>query len=122
MDASAAIGVAQRKGIGRIRHLDTQSLWIQDAVRQRKVALNKIKGIQNPADMMTTCLGSQDLMAVMDRFGLESMDGRLNLAPQVAVDDGGKFEVGEPYDEDIDSVMVLGVFHVALCEFMQLVK
>lgn len=41
VDASAAIGVAQRKGLGRIRHPDTQSLWIQDAVRQRKVALNK---------------------------------------------------------------------------------
>ena len=28
VDASAAIGIAQRKGLGRIRHLDTQSLWI----------------------------------------------------------------------------------------------
>ena len=32
VDASAAIGVAHWKGLGRIRHLDTQDLWIQDAV------------------------------------------------------------------------------------------
>ena len=31
-NASAAIGIAQRKGLGKVRHLDTQSLWIQDAV------------------------------------------------------------------------------------------
>ena len=27
-DASAAIGVANPEGLGRIRHLDTQSLWL----------------------------------------------------------------------------------------------
>ena len=30
-DASAAIGLANREGLGRIRHLDTQSLWLQQA-------------------------------------------------------------------------------------------
>ena len=34
-DASAAIGVAGREGLGRIRHLDTQLLWLQQALRQR---------------------------------------------------------------------------------------
>ena len=33
-DASAAIGVANREGLGRIRHLDTQSLWLQQALRE----------------------------------------------------------------------------------------
>ena len=28
-DASAAIGMAQREGVGRTRHLDTGALWIQ---------------------------------------------------------------------------------------------
>ena len=38
-DASAAIGVANREGRGRIRHLDTQSLWLQQALRQRRLGL-----------------------------------------------------------------------------------
>ena len=88
VDASAAIGVAQRKGLGRIRHLDTQALWIQDAVRQQKVALNKSKGTQNPADMMTEFLGSQDFIAMMEKLGLESVPGRPIRAPKVAVDGG----------------------------------
>ena len=52
-DASAAIGVAQRKGLGRIRHLDTQALWIQDAVREKRSTLLKVPGAENPADLMT---------------------------------------------------------------------
>ena len=30
--ATAAIGVAQRIGLGKVRHLETQSLWLQEAV------------------------------------------------------------------------------------------
>ena len=37
VDASAAIGIAQRKGLGKVRHLDCQALWIQDAARQRRI-------------------------------------------------------------------------------------
>ena len=29
-DASAALGIIQRKGVGSIRHLDTRLLWIQE--------------------------------------------------------------------------------------------
>ena len=28
-DSSAAIGICQRQGLGRLRHIETQSLWIQ---------------------------------------------------------------------------------------------
>ena len=38
VDTTAAIGIAQRKGLGKVRHLDTQALWIQDALRQRREA------------------------------------------------------------------------------------
>ena len=32
VDATAAIGIAQRKGLDKLRHIETQALWIQDAV------------------------------------------------------------------------------------------
>ena len=50
VDASAAIGVAQRVGLGKIRHLDTGSLWVQQAVRRKQIGLLKVKGTENPAD------------------------------------------------------------------------
>ena len=30
-DASAALGIAQRRGLGRVRHVQTQALWVQQA-------------------------------------------------------------------------------------------
>ena len=45
VDASAAIGVPNRKGFGRIRQLDTQSLWPQQALWKRRLGLVKILGI-----------------------------------------------------------------------------
>ena len=33
-DASAVMGMTQRTGVGRVRHLDTRLLWIQDKVRE----------------------------------------------------------------------------------------
>ena len=31
-DASAALGIIQRRGVGSIRHLDTRLLWVQDKI------------------------------------------------------------------------------------------
>ena len=39
VDASAAIRVAQRTGLGKIRHLDTGSLWLQEAVKKKQIGL-----------------------------------------------------------------------------------
>ena len=32
-DASAAIGITQREGLGKIRHLDISLLWIQQKIK-----------------------------------------------------------------------------------------
>ena len=61
VDATAAIGVAERKGLGNIRHLDTQSLWMQDDVRRKRVKLEKVLGTENPADLMTSVYISKRL-------------------------------------------------------------
>eukprot|EP00973_Karenia_brevis_P091432 12407404-Karenia_brevis.AAC.1 len=52
-DASAALGIISRKGLGKVRHIDTSYLWIQEVSAKRKVAFEKIEGAKNQADMMT---------------------------------------------------------------------
>ncbi len=53
MDATAGMGIAQRRGVGRIRHIHTPSLWLQRAVRDKRVQLDKTPGKENPADLGT---------------------------------------------------------------------
>ena len=83
VDASAAIGIAQRKGLGKVRHPDIQSLWIQDALRERRVSSEKVKGTENPADMMTKPLDAGPLEKMMAKVNLKILDGRARMAPRL---------------------------------------
>jgi hypothetical protein len=53
VDSTAAKGITSRVGIGKVRHLEVRYLWLQEAVQQREVQVLKIRGDQNPADVMT---------------------------------------------------------------------
>ena len=53
IDAAAALGILERKGVGRVRHLDIGVLWLQEHQLRRVVELTKALGIGNPADLMT---------------------------------------------------------------------
>lgn len=60
-DATAAIGMARRGGIGKVRHLDVSLLWIQSAVRRKAFVLQKVLGTENIADALTKYLDRPDL-------------------------------------------------------------
>ena len=52
-DSSAAMGMVARKGMGTVRQIEVGGLWIQDAVRNNVLTVNKVKGEDNPADILT---------------------------------------------------------------------
>eukprot|EP00973_Karenia_brevis_P067748 9425452-Karenia_brevis.AAC.1 len=54
-DSSAARGMSLRSGIGKLRHLDTRSLWTQYAVKDLNLHVTKVLGTVNPADLGTKC-------------------------------------------------------------------
>ena len=72
-DASAARAVASRRGLGKVRHLHTRYLWLQDAVSSKAISLRTIPGKQNPADAFTKALSQAELDAHMARLGLYHM-------------------------------------------------
>ena len=48
VDSSAALGISQRCGIGKVRHLRTQGLWVQEARLTGRLAYRKVLGAKNP--------------------------------------------------------------------------
>ena len=56
VDSTACIGAAGRRGAGRIRHIATSTLWIQNAVAEGRIVLAKVAGTENPADLGTKVL------------------------------------------------------------------
>ena len=82
-DSSAAIGICNRQGLGKLRHLATHLLWIQQAVRSRRIDLRKVHGAANPADLFTKHMCSRDkLMQLVRLLGCRYAEGRAASAPQ----------------------------------------
>ncbi len=69
MDASAALGLINRQGLGKARHIETQWLWIQQATREGRVLMNKIPGKENPADLFTKPLNREMIDGFMKTLG-----------------------------------------------------
>ena len=82
-DATAAIGICRRRGLGKIRHLHVADLWIQDRVRRGDFLLTKCLGQDNPADMLTKHVSKETMLKHMQFLGLIAEDGRAASAPTI---------------------------------------
>ena len=82
-DATAAIGIARRRGLGKVRHLATADLWIQDRIRKKDFGLEKVPGCDNPADILTKNVGRDILLKHMNNLGLVYESGRAECAPSI---------------------------------------
>ena len=67
--ATAAIGIAKRRGLAKVRHFDTTDLWIQERVRNGGIALHNVLGTENPADAMIKYLDSTAMERALHRNG-----------------------------------------------------
>ena len=82
-DAAAAIGICRRRGLGRIRHLATADLWIQDKLRAGDFSLEKIPGQENRSDILTKHVDRQTLEKHLRGLHLYFEEGRPGSAPTI---------------------------------------
>ena len=83
MDASAALGIAQRQGVGKVRHLSTGTLWLQEQELKEILKLVKIAGSLNVADIFTKYIGQSLMEQHIGAMNLEYRDGRASAATQL---------------------------------------
>ena len=65
-DASTSIAIGNRKGLGKVKHIDTSFLWCQDVISQRRALLGKKNTKEMLADMFTKPVSGQ---AILDHLG-----------------------------------------------------
>ena len=75
-DSSAALAIAKRKGVGRLRHINVSALWIQDVQDREGAAYTKILGTNSPADLMTKYLARDQSDKHIPTMGQVSQGGR----------------------------------------------
>ena len=82
-DATAAIGIAHRVGLGRTRHINVQYLWIQEKVQEKQLTIKKIGTNDNPADLLTKFLKQELIEKHLKTIGCWTGTSRAKSAPQL---------------------------------------
>ena len=104
-DASATLGIVSRQGLGKLRHIGVQYLWIQEKTRDGSIAVSKVAGTDNPADLLTKHLPAESMKGHMDSLGISIEHGRAGTAPRL--DSVTKLEEGkgDEWREERDTVV-----------------
>ena len=98
-DSSAALGISQRAGIGKVRHLRTQGLWVQECRVTGRLAYHKVLGSKNPADVLTKHVPRELLDRHLETLGGKIIGGRAETAPTISSVESMVVEV--EWDESI---------------------
>ena len=83
-DASAAMGIASRRGTGKVRHIEVNQFWLQDKVMRNEIELMKIRTDQNPADALTKYVDWEVLDKHMRHVNVRYESGRHSEMPAMA--------------------------------------
>ena len=75
-DASAAIGIVRRAGLGKLLHLNVRYLWLQDHLRGGQMDLHKVAGVANAAHLVTKHLGPGKAKDHLEAIGVSLEGGR----------------------------------------------
>eukprot|EP00971_Amphidinium_carterae_P220004 4367367-Amphidinium_carterae.2 len=84
-DSSAAKGFTTRRGLGRMRHVSTRYLWLQDKVQKQELIMLKVRTEDQPADLLTKAATSKVRAMAFHAIGLELKSGQAQTQKQALV-------------------------------------
>ena len=73
-DSSAAKSFVSRRGLGKMKHIEIRDLWLQEEVLKGKVKVFKVKGEENPADLMTKILSKGEIETRLVRMNMRAVE------------------------------------------------
>ena len=76
-DASAAIGIIRRMGLGKVRHLNMSCLWVQEKETSRELQYHKVRGSDNCADLFTKALDNDSIGDTLKHWDVSSCLGEI---------------------------------------------
>ena len=75
------MGISKRRGLGKVRHIELNQLWLQEKVNNKEIEIRKVKGEDNIADALTKHLDQKHISKHMHDTSQRIQDGRHELAP-----------------------------------------
>ena len=83
IDAAAAKGIIERRGLSKVRHIDVNVLWLQEVCARKILPVDKVPGEDNPADLTTKHLTSQKVAKYVNTMNMTFEEGRATKAAQL---------------------------------------
>ena len=101
-DASVAKSLASRRGLGGIRHIEVNQLWLQEKVNNGTIEVEKVKGETNRADVLTKFKDGEALKQQLEWTNQMLNFGRHPLAPKLSNSDPLQELVDDGVDDDAE--------------------
>ena len=83
-DATTGKAMATRRGLGKVRHIAVNELWIQERVQLGDLKIIKIKNKLKPADLMTKHLSHAEIAHILAHLNHIHAQGRSEETPELA--------------------------------------
>ena len=99
-DASVAKSLAARRGLGGIRHIEVNQLWLQEKVNNGTIEVEKVKGETNRADVLTKFKDGESLKQQLTWTSQVLTFGRHTIAPKLSNLDPLSELLGEGDEEE----------------------
>ena len=79
MDATTGIAIGSRRGLGRVKHIDTVFLWVQAVITDGRIALGKKVTTEMLADFLTKNVDAGTMMMCLRGLDLTFKEGSSKL-------------------------------------------
>jgi hypothetical protein len=69
-DAGSTLALSHKRGLGRLKHVETRHLWLQDEVAAKRLQIARVSTLLNPADVGTKHVAPVKLRALKRLIGV----------------------------------------------------
>ena len=112
-DASAALCIIKRQGLGRTRHIHTSYLWVQQ-VNDQGINLSKVPGTENCADMFTKPVTRESAEHLSELIGMEFPEGHDEIAFTINFMGQSKHQISPSLHASLQNLGLSGTYSIWL--------
>lgn len=85
-DSRSALDWLNKKGVGRLKHIELRQMWVQEAVMQERLRMIFVQGADNPADLLTKVLPGPRLRRLAQQVGMSYDEVELAMLDEAEPD------------------------------------
>ena len=82
LDSSSARALLQKRGVSKVRHLDTKLLWLQRMANEGRVTFGAISTYLNTSDIGTKCLSAERYGFLMQNLKFKGFSSNMAVQAQ----------------------------------------